>query len=264
MERGRVDRSWAVLGVLLLWFVPVNGRAFATIDYQDPIERALGLKGMTAILLLRPAAGGDNGWRIEAGQRFLFGVADLRTTEARAVVRRNAWGATLSTSVLTTSIGSLTGAAIEPFLWNGRVGVGTQIGASSLAIDGFEREGLIALSASAVARLRTRLYLGYRIEGICLIGDAEPGADTVLYAVFRGAVGGVGELRIRRVGDIEWHVASSVQLTRAVEAAIGYDATAEMIHTALSVSWSGVSLSAGASVHPVLGVTKSIFVGWGR
>lgn len=77
-------------------------------------------------------------------------------------------------------------------------------------------------------------------------------------------VSSVVQLRMSRDGSAALSAASWVRFGRLLVLAAGYDDGPEMLKAAATFAVRGVTLGVGASLHPFLGVSESVFLTWRR
>lgn len=200
----------------------------------------------------------------EAGGRFLFDTADLKTTELRLGFRHSAIGVMVSSVILQSPVGGESAVSVEPFVQRGAAGLGIELGRHALSLDGLAGSSTLTAGARARVRLAQSVHIGYMIQNVRLAGERLPGADTSLYVLVLRSLGGVIQLRINRYGAAALSVASWARFSRFFSIAVGYDDETAMFKGAACVGTGNVSLSLGASLHAFLGVSQSAFVVWRR
>lgn len=246
-----------------------GGRAVSLSDAvtRGPEARALGMDRVSASLVFETDAREGARWRVEAGEWTLFEISGLAAGTVSTEARRGRWGGILSAGVLESPVGRES-AVSAAFLaaGDGRVRLAGEALLESVALDGCRSEHSLSFAVAASARISSRLVLCSRVGGVRAAGAPLPGADASLrLAAFpAGGFSAVVGIAVARDGTLSCGVGSRVRLSRRVSAALGYDDAAAAITGSLTVGIRSLALEAGASAHPVLGVSKAFFVRWER
>ncbi len=259
--------------ILALAFVIVvsalGAHALPVVATRGPEAKALSMERSSFSLAFDTNDGGNEAirWKLDAGEWTLFEIEGLSVGACAAEVRRGGWGGIFSAGVLSSPMGteSVLGGTVLA-AGRGRVGLGAGVSLETVALDGCRKTVRLALSVDAVVRLSPLLTMCSRVGGITLAGSPLPGADARLsVAAFpaRSLCGIVG-ISVSRSGVVVCDVSSRIRLGRSVRAALGYDDGAAQIDGSLTLKVRGLGFEAGASVHPVLGVSKALFVSWRR
>jgi hypothetical protein len=241
--------------------------ALGSLTTRGPEERALGMDREAYSLVFTPDAGHEAGlwWRFDAGEWTLFEVDGLAVGSCAAEARCPAWGVILSADLLSSPVGreAVLGGALL-FAGATRAGLAGGLRLETLALDGCEREFLLSFSVDAVVRVVPRMVMCSRVNAVRLAGTSRAGADVSLRVVAfpEGTLCAIAGIAVTRNGDVVCDVSSRVRLARRVRAVLGYDDGTAAINGALSIGVRAFALEAGASVHPVLGVSKSLFLSW--
>lgn len=244
-----------------------DARAVGNAVTRSPEDRALSMDRSVSSLVFTPETGDTEHlrWRFEAGEWRLFEVDGLAAMSCAAELRWGSWGGAVAASVLSSPVGkeiALGGTLLAADV--GRVSLAGGWRFETVALDGCERESLLTFSVDAVVRISAGLVMGSSVGGVHLAGIARPGADAALRIVVfpAGALTGVAGIVVSRSGDVACDVSSRFRVARRIHAVLGYDDGSAAIHGSLSIAVRSLALDAGASVHPVLGVSKSLFVSW--
>lgn len=203
-------------------------------------------------------------WWVEAGERALFDIPELRVTQVQAGLRHGGSSVLLSTAMLATPLGREFHGAIEAVSGNaGPIGLSVEVGLWGLAIADAAPARLACISAAVSAPVFAKIAVAYLIDNVRIAGEALRGADTsvIVVATPRPYLALVAGARVTRDGEVGAWVASRVQWGRRLEAAFGYDDGTAMLKSSLVVR-AGIDIGVGASTHPVLGLSKSIFLRW--
>jgi hypothetical protein len=133
----------------------------------------------------------------------------------------------------------------------------------SLVLGDFATAMLTTVGVQAHVDMSNALRLGYAIDGFRLHGEDYPGADTSVYVMARHMVSVVAHVRIDRHGRLEMSIASWVE-RGALAVAAGYDEAPGLLKAAFALNGRHAAVALGASLHPFLGISKSVFVTWQR
>jgi hypothetical protein len=257
-----------ILLAICTFVSPTQVRALGQIRYQNPTEFALGLQGAASPFVLDAATGGGGAPRllVEAGERLLFGISGLRTSHLRIGVRHGELGWVFSSTFLSSPIGREYHVSLEPFFRRGALAFVVDVNLYSLSIESFASAYLATIGAQARVKLNGSVDLGYAVENVRLHGEEFPGADTAVYLIAsaRPIVTGVLQIRMTRQGAVGMSIGSRVLVGRLLAIAVGYEGTAALLKAGMQARFQFVALNIGASLHPVLGVSKSVFVTWRR
>jgi len=259
---GHVSR-FVLMALAVLGICGTHGHVFALgrIRYQNPFEHTIGLRGAATLGLHSmddaPAV------FVEAGGRLLYGVSDLETTQIRVGVRRGAVGSLVSSIFLSSPVGHEYRVAIEPFMHRDQFGVSASLGYESLVLGDFATAMLTTVGVQAHVDLSKTLRLGYAMDGFRLHGEDYPGADTSVYVMARHMVSVIAHVRVDRDGRFEMSVASWVE-RGVLSVAAGYDEAPGLLKASFGLKGRHAAVALGASLHPFLGISKSVFVTWQR
>jgi len=263
-EFSQACRVFWVLVAFVCLTLPGRALALGQIRYQNPIEHAVGLHGVTGLIVDPEWAVRPSARLVEAGQRFLFGIPGLVTTQVRVGARRRTLGALVSSTFLSSTIGHEYRVTLEPFLQRERTLFGIALSYQSLSLQPFASVGLATLGVRTCVRLSRSIRLGYSIDNIRLYGIAHPGADTGVYLIIERGVSAIAHARLTRDGAVEMSFASWARIGRVLAIAAGYDDSSGLLKAGVSLRVRPATLSVGASLHPFLGVSKSVFLTWRR
>ncbi|MFQ5511024.1 MAG: hypothetical protein ACE5EO_04180 [Candidatus Krumholzibacteriia bacterium] len=269
MRGGSVRWRLILWAVLCSSWVADPATAIGDVRYRSPRERVLGM-GPAAAAFVYGGAGAapdEPAWTAEAGERYLFGIAGLKTAFLRWGLDRGAAGLTLSAAFLSSPVGGEKSLAVEPFYRRGdRFVLSGGATMSMTAFDGFRTAYLLTVGVRLVAALSRSVAVGYRIEEFRAAGEQRPGVETELYAVaWRDSpLSAIVRIHLDRSGEPGLVLSSRIGMWRSVEIAIGYDERTASLLSAVDVGRRPLGLRLGAVHHPVLGVSKAIFVRWGR
>jgi hypothetical protein len=242
--------------------LPGSANAIGHIRYENPVEHAVGLSGIAG--LSANPQWRDRAYAVEAGQRFLYGIPGLASTDVRLHVMRGASGALLSSTFLSSPVGHEYRVTLEPFLGGGNTLFGVALSYESLKLRDFTAVGLGTVGFRSAVRLSKSVRLGYTVDNVRLFGVSHPGADTALYVVVQRGVSAVAQARLSRDGGVEMSFASWTRIAASLLIAAGYDDGSGLLKGGLALSIRSADVSVGASVHPLLGVSKSVFLTWRR
>jgi hypothetical protein len=261
-----------VLGTLwitaLLALTATASRGAGALRYQNPEEQAMGLRGAPGVLafVLQSPSSQQHRSFIEIGQRQLFAIDGLNIDCIRAGYVRRPVGVAATAAVLSSTAGGEKVFGIETWYQRpDRIAVSGELTLHAVSINGYEGSRLFSATLRMAVRLRDRITLVSSIDDVRLAGERQRGAGTSIHLVAApaGPWMTAASLRIDRSGRVSLHAATRMQLGRSLHAAFGYEDTSGMFKGALSLHLAPIGISAGASVHPVLGVSRSMFLSWG-
>ena len=266
---GRVNRyvrliRWLVFGMCIgsAGLGGRNARAIAPHYFETADRRALGSG------LINPAASGREtapALVFELGEIRLFGIEGLRADGFRFGLNRDRIGFFVSGSNVASPLGSERTGGLGGYVRTpGKVQAGWRVGGVLVEVPPYSRTGLVTLSGSVVSELSSSLVTGFEVDDVRLAGEPFPGADITVWTSiqpFRAAAL-ILTVRLSRWGGTELGFAGSFYLGRACCGSVGYDNATKQIKTALSLSGRTVGCGLGAMFHPLLGVSKEIFLRW--
>lgn len=230
---------------------------------------ALGIDAPSALLVFDRPVGSGKGTRfdIETGKRRLFGIEGLTADGVRLSVRGKRWGVTTTTALLSAPVGYeglVRVALLCPFLRPLRIAPGLRL--ESVSFGGFQRSYVLSASVRVFARVCDRLLVGSAAEGMRIDGERGGGADVVCRVVAfpESPVCGLARLSVSRHGNVGFGVSSRIRVSGALVVCFGYEDDTGMLKGSVAIRVGGVRVNVGASIHPVLGVSESLFVAWRR
>ncbi len=267
---GRVSGRYAlvILAALMCAAAVTESRAFGLAVSRGPEEAALAMDGPVFSLVFEaPDDSIANSWSVQAGEWRLFDDAGLSATVCGGNLRRGDWGCGVMAAMVSSPIGEeavLAGSILTPV--SGRVRLAGDVRLNVVTFGGFERAYLLCLSLHALLRLSPHIALCPGVENIRVRGEESAGADaSLLVAVFSSQPRcGVVEARVSRGGALTFGVSSRLRVGHGVFFAVGYDDGTGTLNGSLSLRFRSMGLEAGASVHPVLGVSEGLFISWRR
>ena len=258
-----------ILVSLMCAAAATESRAFGLAVLRSPEEAALAMDAPVFSLVFEAAPGDSiaSSWSVQAGEWRLFDDAGLSATVCGGHLRRGDWGCGVRAAMVSSPIGEeavLTGAILTPV--SGRVRLAGDVRFNVATFDGFERAYLLCLSLHALLRLSPHVALCPGVENIRVRGEESAGADaSLLVAAFSNQpLCGVVETRVSRRGALTFGVSSRLRVGHGVVFAVGYDDGTGTLNGSLSLRFRSMGLEAGASVHPVLGVSEGLFMSWRR
>ncbi|UCH83382.1 MAG: hypothetical protein JSW50_13125 [Candidatus Latescibacterota bacterium] len=244
---------------------PSSGWGFGAMTYQNPVDIVLGTMGSASVLITEVAGNPRRpvDWQIEATQRRLFGIDDLTTDGVAVGLRFGQWGAMVSATHLATPVGNQAGLLIEPFHVRSRVfALAGGVSFSRLTVVGTPSVHRSTVSATMAVRIIDELTVGYHIGDVRIAGETHPGADVTVYAVVRGGslVALYGRTEVTRQGAVNVGIAAHTGFGKHIRGALGYDGATGSFTGAVACALGRVGVRAGAELHPVLGMSKSVSV----
>jgi len=263
----RLVRTWVWSYAVLVLMCP-RVLAVGSVRYENVEEQTLGLRGALAATLFTIAAKEDYpALVVEAGESRLFGIAGLKRTAVRAGARAGAWGCYASAVFLTSGVGGERVVSIEPFYRAGNT-LSVSLGAtlSTAELSGYEGASLVSGAIRMFARLSGHVTVGYGIDDFRLAGIQVPGAETSIYVVVSAGPRFTffSLVRAGRDGSSGVAVAARLRWSGRLRTCVGYEDATSMLKGSLTLRFGRTGIQAGATVHPVLGVSKGLFVSWSR
>jgi hypothetical protein len=268
-NRNTERRAYLLTLVCLALAVPGAARAISDAATRGPEARAVSMNRPAASLVFEARVSGDSPcrWRVEAGEWTLHDISGLAVGAVAAEMQRGHWGAMVAAGVLTSPVGreSVVSAAVLAAR-EARVRLAGGISVESVSLHGCRGEFALSVSIDAVVRISPCLLMCSRVGDVRIAGTPLAGADASLGVVAfpAGGLCGVVGLSMTRDGGMACDVSSRVRLARRVRAALGYSDATAAIHASLRAGVRSLVFEAGASVHPVLGVSKAFFISWER
>lgn len=229
------------------------------IRFQSPLERTTSLYGATARALA------EKPYRkafVESGQRFLFQIPNLASSNLRVGVARGAFSVQLSSVILSSPVGGEYCVTLSPVLSYQALTLGGSLQYDVLDL-GSLGASLLTVGVQGLAGVTGTVQIGFAIDGVRVDGTDYPGANIATYFIRRGRVNAVASCQLSRRGRVDVSMASWARLG-ALTVSAGYEGSTAVLRGALAVRVRPLVISAGGAAHPTLGITKSIFVRWGR
>jgi hypothetical protein len=261
-----VTRAIGFAVVLIL--ASTGSRGAGDLRYQNPEEQAMGWRGGPGVLAFSlPSAARRRRGFVEIGQRRPFAIDDLNIDCLRAGTLSGRIGIAASVAVLSSGIGGEKALGIETFYQRrDRLAVSGELKFHAVSIEGYEGSRLLSATLRMAARLGDRITLVSSIDDVRLAGEHRRGAGTSIHLITAPAGPWVATagLRVDRSGRVALHAATRMPVGRHLQCAFGYEDASGMFHGAMTLLVASTRISAGASVHPVLGVSKSMFLSWSR
>lgn len=269
--RSRVQ--WTSLGFLGLLIVgwltaATDAVAIGRLMYRNSEDAALGISGSSYALIY--GLTGDRSvvpcWCVEAGEHRLFSVDGLKTDAVSLMIRPGRWGAVVSATHLSTPVGSEGVLGVESvYVGNRSFSFAAGLRVDRLTLPGFGEAYLAVVSVRMFAHLGSGLIVGYTADTIRVAGEDHPGAGLACHVIVSpvSPVCLLSRLEISRSGTPSTGIAASVRTGRRLRVAAGYDGASGGLAGAVTCTVGRIGLRAGADLHPVLGVSKSVFVFWG-
>ncbi|MCZ6767537.1 MAG: hypothetical protein O7D32_11475 [bacterium] len=239
-----------------------DGALAIGLEYRNPEEQVLGIDA-TVLRVFATRPGNRTGFA-EVGERHLFNMAGLVARYARAGMRGGRLGTAVSVVALSSDIGGEDLLQAEVFYREtSTVLVGASAGLHSARIDGF-RPSFLATVSVQVAVAIERLVVGYSARNFRVAGEQLDGVDGTMYVALTGSrFVPVSRVRITRNGF--WSISASLRVDVGPNAgvSVGYLGGTGSLSSAAHVHVRRVGVAVEVSTHPVLGLSKSLFVTWG-
>lgn len=271
-ENTSVKRFKSVPMILLLFLVlcavrVVGARAIDGPGYRNAESTALGLDTPSRILLFDDTGRAHQRWWVEAGQWRLFDIEDLVSNGAEFGVRRGRFGVVVSSLFISSPIGMESRYLTSIMCWGSRrIRIASGIGADVVAMDGFEKAVFLFATVSAVVELSDMVRLVSSIDRARIAGEpcSGAGASAAMVLCPLSRVCGLASVALSRYGAISTGFSTRIRISRLASAAVGYDGSTGVLKGSVTACVRSAGVQAGATVHPVLGVSKAVFVFWRR
>lgn len=205
-------------------------------------------------------------WSLEAVERDLFGDAGLRVSGVRAAVIRRRWRAAAETAQMSSGVGHETHVAVRAGPSAPAWSVVFGLSHDAVALAGVPTAWQTSLAAwtgfSPTEGVRVRCDVdGFRVAGV---EDTGVDVETSITVSGRTGLAVTSALVVDRTVGAHARVSASLRLLRRGVVVAGYDDENASLSLAFAVVAGGARAVAGASSHPVLGVSRGVSLGWGR
>lgn len=249
------------LALVVMWVcraVPASGFG---VRYPGPVVEATG----SGVDLVPRLTGASPRWTVEAADCVRFAGTGLRESGLRVQLARGGWRGSALVAVLQAGPGHETRLAARM----GRDGAWTLVIAvvhDVAQVGGFDAARRTTVGLETGVRLRDGVDLRCDIGGFGVAGVRDPGVDiaTGVTAVAPDGVAVAGTLLMDRRAGAHVRVSAAVRLPGELVVVGGYDDESTMFSLALAVNAGALRAGAGASMHPVLGTSRAVSVGWSR
>jgi hypothetical protein len=233
-----------------------------------PRERALGVDRLSAPVVLDPPDANATGtqWLLEAGQWNLYGIKGVHGGAFAVEVDRGGCRGVFRAGRVSSPVGSESAMAVGVLAGaGGRFWAGATLRLEIAEIEGCVRTHLLTVSPCVVVRMAPGVSVISVVEGVRVTGEEFPGADASL-SVVAGAnrsLSAAASVTAARDGAFTIGVASRLRLGRGVALALGYSDDTGAFESSLVLRVRSLAVDAGATAHPVLGISKALFLSWG-
>jgi len=257
----------------LVWIALTGGagtdgaNAFPPPRFENAAEQVLGTIGhVPAEQFHGVKGGGTHGIIVEAGTIRLFDMDGFGVDGIRVTVRRNRFAMAVHGAVCSSPVGGEQAAGISlRFEPESRISFGMRLDAALLSIESCERASLLSTSSFVTARLGEGCSVGCAAEELYLSAAAPAGVDLSLCAAghYHRIATGVCQLRIDRRGETSLGYAASLYMGTILRGLVGYEGASQQVKTAVAVASDSWTCEICVLIHPVLGLSKGIFLRWG-
>ncbi len=235
---------------------------------RAPRERALGIDRLSAPVVLDPPAAkaSETRWFLEAGQWDLYGIEGVHGTAFAVEVDGGHRRGVLRAGRVSSPVGSESEIAVGVLVRaGGKFWAGATLRLEIAQIEGCVQTHILTASPCVLVRLAPDVSLISVVEDVCVTGEDLPGADASLRVV-AGAdrnLCAAASLTAARDGAFTVGVSSRLRLGRGGALALGYSDDTGAFEGSLMLRVRSLAVDAGATAHPVLGVSKALFLSWG-
>jgi hypothetical protein len=235
--------------------------------FENATERVLGTIGPIAAEQSEAAGDVLQDIIVEAGTIRLFDLADFGVDGMRVSLARSRFRASLYGATTSAPVGGEHAAGLSLHAKTAsRITLGMRLDGALLSLDGCERSVLLTTSSFVLTRLARGLSVACVAEDLYLRGETLHGIDLSLCAVAQCAhiATAVFTLRIDRWGEVSMGYAASIRMGTHFSGLIGYEGASEQVKTAVALSNSSWTCEVCVLLHPVLGMSRGIFLQWRR
>jgi hypothetical protein len=244
-----------------------SANGFPPPRFENATERVLGTIGPVAAGQWEPAGDDAQEIIVEAGTIRLFDMADFGVDGIRMSLARSRFAVSLYGTTSSSPVGSEHAAGISMHIKTAsRITLGVRLDGALISLDACERPALLSASSFVLTRLSRGLSVGCMAEDLYLSGETLHGVDLSLCAVatFARIATASSMIRIDRWGDTSMGYAASLRMGMFLRGLIGYEGASEQVTTAVALSSSSWTCEVCVLIHPVLGMSKGIFLQWRR
>ncbi|NIM21640.1 MAG: hypothetical protein GTN64_04360 [Candidatus Latescibacteria bacterium] len=235
--------------------------------FQNAEERVLGTIGVFARDRSLPATEPSSRIALEAGEIQLYGIPDLRLDGLRFTFEGARMGLALSGAFLSAPIGVLKSAGVTAFFeLPGDILLAGTLDGSVVDVARMEQVSIATVTGYMLAALSRSVSLGWSIENLRVYGHPVPGADMSVCFAAKPArfFSALSSCHLDRWGTVSVGFGASVYLGWLCSGSLGYDDATEQVKAAVSIGGSSLNCDVCVLFHPVLGVSKGVFVKWRR
>jgi hypothetical protein len=230
--------------------------------YPDLVATASGVRGdVVSDLTSRRTA-----WSLEAAERDLFGGAGLRVSGVRAAFVRRLWRAAAEAAQMTSGIGRETHVAVRAGPSAAAWSVVFGLSQDAVLLAGVPTAWQTTLAARTGFSPHEGVCVRCDVDGFRVAGVEDGGVDveTSVTVCTRAGVAVASALVVDRTVGAHARVSAALRVLRRSVVVVGYDDENASLSLAFAVVAGGARVVAGASSHPVLGVSRGVSAGWGR
>jgi len=230
--------------------------------YPDLVAAATGVRGdVVSELTSSPRT-----WSLEAAERDLFGDAGLRVSGVRAAVAGGRWRAAAEAAQMTSGVGRETHVAVRAGPSAAAWSVVFGLSHDAVVLGGVPAAWQTTLAARTGFSPVEGMRVGCDVDGFRVAGVEDSGVDveTSVTVCARAGLAVASTLVVDRTVGAHARVSAALRLLRRGVVVVGYDDENSSISLAFAVVSGGARVVAGASSHPVLGVSRGVSAGWGR
>jgi hypothetical protein len=268
-SRSSVRRSLLILVLIVRLFSAPESAGLGISISRSPRERSVGIDRPAASFVFGAPVAGSRAtrWRIEVGQWDLFGIDGVYGTTISIELEGRNERAVIRAGRVSTSVGSETElglgvlASVGGGLW-----AGSSCAVEVVQIDECRASYMILASPCAMVRATPNLALIAVIEDARVAGEKISGAGGSLSLVAGAERALCVSVSVAAAREGSFHLGGSSRLLLGRDAILilGYQEVTGAFEGSLAIRLRSVFVEAGATAHPFLGVSKSLFLSWGR
>lgn len=244
---------------------PANG--FPPPRFENGTEQVVGTIGRIAANQFTAGTEAGREIIIEAGGIRLFGLPEFGVDGIRISLAKPSFAISLSGAAVSSPVGSEHAAGISMhFDTASRITLGVRLDGALVSLDACERSAMLTTSSFVMTRLVQGMSVACAAEDLYLSGETLHGVDLSLSVVGRFHSNATAKVtfHIDRWGVLSMGYAASLRMGTRFNGLVGYEGASGQLKTAVALSSTSWTCEICVLIHPVLGLSKGIFLQWRR
>ncbi len=244
---------------------PANG--FPPPRFENGTEQVVGTIGRIAANQFHADTETGRKIIVEAGGIRLYGLPEFGADGIRISLAEPSFAISLSGAAISSPVGSEQAAGISMHLDAASgITLGVRLDGALVSLKACERSAMLTTSSFVMTRLVQGMSVACVAEDLYLSGETVHGVDLSLCAVgrFHSNATAVVTLHIDRWGALGMGYAASLRMGTRFNGLIGYEGASGQLKTAAALSNTSWTCEICVLIHPVLGLSKGIFLRWRR